>query len=84
MMALFQGLILTAVGLGLLGITYQSLERGWLPCGPRGFLRRLDVQRQLHPMAYWILFVLYAMFGLWVLRTGIAIAFGTMEPLPLS
>jgi len=30
-MALFQGLLFSAIGLGLLAITYQGLGRGWLP-----------------------------------------------------
>lgn len=39
-MALFQGLFFSLIGLGLLAVAYQSLGRGWLPCGPNGFRGR--------------------------------------------
>lgn len=83
-MALFQGLFLSLIGLGLLAVTYQSLERGWLPCGPNGLRGRVEVRRRTQPIGYWVLFALYALFGLWVLRLGVGVLFGSIEPLPLS
>lgn len=83
-MAVFQGLLLSVLGLGLLGITYQSLGRGWLPYGPGGVRRRIEVQRRTQPVAYWSLFLGYTLFALWVLRQGVGILFGTVAPLPLS
>jgi len=83
-MALFQGLFFSVIGIGVLAITYQSLGRGWLPCGPNGFRGRVEVQRRTQPIAYWGLFAAYTLFALWVLNFGVGILFGTMEPLPLS
>ncbi len=84
MMTLFQGLLLSVLGLGLMAVTYQSLGRGWLPCGPNGFRGRVEVQRRTQPVAYWGLFVAYTLFALWILRLGVGILFGTVAPLPLS
>jgi hypothetical protein len=83
-MAVFQGLFFSVIGLGLLAVVYQSLGRGWLPCGPNGLRGRVEVQRGTQPVAYWLLFVSYTLFGLWVLRYGTGILFGTIAPLPLS
>lgn len=83
-MALFQGLLFSVLGLGLLAITYQSLARGWLPWGPGGLHRRLEVQRRTQPVAYWAVFLTYTLFALWLLRQGVGIMFGTVAPLPLS
>ncbi|MCC5868134.1 MAG: hypothetical protein JJU27_06445 [Gammaproteobacteria bacterium] len=83
-MVLFQGLFFSVIGLGLLAVSYQSLGRGWLPCGPNGFRGRVEVQRRTQPVAYWTLLAGYTLFALWVLRYGVGILFGTMDPLPLS
>lgn len=83
-MAVFQGLLLSVLGLGLLGVTYQSLERGWLPYGPSGVRRRIEVQRQAQPVAYWAVFTGYTLFALWLLWLGVGILAGTAESLPLS
>jgi len=83
-MVLFQGLFFSVIGLGLLAVSYQSLGRGWLPYGPNGFRGRVEVQRRTQPVAYWTLLAGYTLFALWVLRYGVGILFGTMDPLPLS
>jgi hypothetical protein len=44
-MALFQGLFFFLLGIGLLLIDYQSLTKGWLPCGPKGFSGRLEFRK---------------------------------------
>ncbi len=83
-MALFQGLLLITIALGVLAMTYRSLGRGWLPCGSNGFRGRFEVHRSAHPVAYWVLFGAYTLFALWVLNSGVGILFGRVHPLPLS
>jgi hypothetical protein len=83
-MALVQGALFVVIGLGLLAVCYQSLARGWLPCGPNGFRGRVEVQRHHSPIGYWLLLVFYTIFGLWVLRYGVGILAGTIEALPLN
>lgn len=44
-MARFQGILFLIFGVGLLVVDYQSLARGWLPCGPNGFAGRLECRK---------------------------------------
>ena len=83
-MALFQGLLLLFFGIGLLIVDYQSLQKGWLPCGPNGRKGRLEFRKDEQPFAYWLMFVLYGAGGLWLLALAIRILTGQIEPLPLN
>lgn len=83
-MVLFQGLLLLLLGAGLLLIVYQSLAKGWLPCGPNGFKGRLELARDQQPLGYWLLFVAYSAGGFWCVFTALGILAGQVEPLPLS
>lgn len=84
MMAVFQGLLFLVIGLGLIGIVYQSLDTGWLPCGPNGFKGRLEFKRREQPIGYWVMFVGYGLAGLWALTFSLRLLAGQAEPLPLS
>lgn len=83
-MELFQTLLLLVLGFGILLVVYQSLDKGWLPCGPSGIRRRLELYRDEQPLAYWFLFVGYTAGGLWCVFTALGIASGQVEPLPLN
>lgn len=82
-MAVFQGLLLLFFGVGLLVVDYQSLARGWLPCGPNGLKGRLEFRRDEQPLGYWLMFIVYGAGGIWCLFAGIGILMGWAEPLPL-
>jgi hypothetical protein len=71
-MAIFQGMLLVLFGLGLLFVDYQSLSRGWLPCGSNGFKGRLKFYRAERPVAYWLMFVGYGLAGLALLVLAFA------------
>jgi hypothetical protein len=81
-MVAFQGLFLILIGGGLLGVTYQSLSKGWLPCGPNGLRGQLRFRRDAQPVTYWTMFGAYTLGGLWALSYGIGVLAGTVEPLP--
>jgi hypothetical protein len=83
-MALVQGLLLLFFGIGLLLVVYQSLEAGWLPCGPNGFKGRVEFSRRQQPLAYWLMFSAYCAGGLWCMFTGLGVLSGQIEPLPLN
>ena len=82
-MAIFQGLLFLFFGAGLLVVVYQSLARGWLPCGPNGFKGRVEFRRDTQPFGYWLMFVVYAVLGLWLLVLALGILSGQTDPLPL-
>ena len=63
-MALFQGIFFLVLGLGLLGVAYQSLARGWLPFGSNGLKGRLEWRRDEQPALFWLAWALYAAAGL--------------------
>jgi hypothetical protein len=83
-MALFQGIFLLVIGIGLLVVTYQSLSKGWLPCGPNGLRGQLRFWRDKQPLGYWGMFGGYTAAGLWAAWYGIGVLAGTVEPLPLN
>ena len=62
-MAQFQGIFFLILGLGLLGVAYQSLARGWLPFGSNGFKGRLEWRRDEQPGLFWLAWALYATAG---------------------
>lgn len=82
-MALFQGLILLVLGLGLLGVVYQSLSLGWLPFGANGFKGRLEWRRNEHPILFWLAWIMYATAGLGSAVYAIGLLLGWNTPLPL-
>src|SRR5690606_22619716 len=76
LMVLFQGLLLLFFGYGLLIVVYQSLDKGWLPCGPNGFKGRLEFRIAEQPLRYWLMFAVYSAGGLWCLFTAFGILSG--------
>jgi hypothetical protein len=82
-MTLLQGLLFLFFGVGLILVDYQSLDRGWLPCGSNWLKGRLEVRRDDHPLAYWTLFLLYGAAGLWLIGFALRLLAGAAEPLPL-
>ena len=83
-MKIFQGLLFLCLGAGLLVVVFRSLGTGWLPCGPNGLNGRLEFHRKDRPVLYWLMFVVYAIAGSWLLIFGIRLLTGTAEPLPLN
>ena len=83
-MALFQGSLLLVLGYGLLIVVYQSLAKGWLPCGPNGFNGRVEFRMDEQPLRYWLMFAVYCAGGLWCVFTAFGVLSGHLEPLPLS
>lgn len=83
-MVIFQGLILLVFGAGLLRVDYQSLSRGWLPCGPKGLKGRLEFRRDQQPYWYWLMFGIYAAAGTALISLAVRILTGHAEPLPLQ
>lgn len=83
-MAVFQGLIFLVLGAGLLFVVYQSLARGWLPCGPNGFKGRLEFHRNRQPVLYWLMFALYGAAGVVLTIFALQLLTGNATPLPLQ
>lgn len=82
-MALFQGIFFLILGLGLLGVAYQSLARGWLPFGSNGFKGRLEWRRDEQPGLFWLAWALYAAAGLAMALFALGLLLGVGTPLPL-
>lgn len=83
-MATFQGLLFLFFGVGLLLVDYQSLSRGWLPCGPKGFSGRLEFRRNEQPFLFWLMFVLYGAGGVALTVFAALLLLGRTAPLPLN
>lgn len=83
-MAFFQGILFLIFGVGLLVVDYQSLARGWLPCGPNGFAGRLEFRKDKQPVGYWAMFSLYAVAGTALTIFALRLLFGSATPLPLA
>lgn len=81
-MTVFQGLFLIVIGIGLMAVTYRSLEKGWLPCGSNWLRGQLRFHREGQPFGYWLMFGLYTAAGLWAAWYGVGVLAGTVEPLP--
>jgi hypothetical protein len=71
-------------GIGLLVVDYQSLTKGWLPCGPNGLKGRLEFHRDTETVRYWLMFLVYGIAGLWMTGFAIRLLIGHAEPLPLQ
>lgn len=82
-MALFQAIFFLLLGLGLLLVDYQSLRRGWLPCGPNGLQGRLEFHRDRQPVRYWLMFMLYGSAGVALILFALRLLIGAADPLPL-
>ena len=65
-------------------VDYQSLARGWLPCGPNGFAGRLEFRRNDQPVRFWALFSLYGVAGIALTVFALRLFVGLATPLPLS
>jgi hypothetical protein len=70
-------------GFGLLGVCYQSLAKGSLPCGPNGLRGRTEFRRRDQPLLYWMMFAVYGVGGLWLIVYALRLLGGTTTPLPL-
>ena len=82
-MALFQGIFFLILGLGLLGVAYQSLARGWLPFGSNGFKGRLERRRDEQPGLFWLAWAMYATAGLVMAVFALGLLLGESTSLPL-
>jgi len=84
MMAVIQGLLFLFFGVGLLIMDWQSLAKGWLPCGPNGLKGRLEFRRDEQPLAFWLMFAVYGAGGMWLTVFALRLLAGNAEPLPLQ
>ena len=82
-MALFQAIFFLLLGSGLLLVDYQSLRRGWLPCGPNGRQGRLEFHRERQPIRFWLMFPLNGSAGVVLILYALRLLVGAAEPLPL-
>lgn len=82
-MAWFQAIFFLLLGLGLLLVDFQSLRRGWLPCGPNGLQGRLEFHRDRQPIRYWLMFLVYGGAGIALVLFALRLLMGATEPLPL-
>ena len=82
-MALFQGIFFLILGLGLLGVAYQSLARGWLPFGSNGFKGRLEWRRDEQLGLFWLAWAMYATAGLVMAVFALGLLLGESTSLPL-
>lgn len=83
-MAIVQGLVFLFFGVGLLLVDYQSLSRGWLPCGPKGFSGRLEFRKNEQPALFWLMFLVYGAAGIALIVFAVRLLLGNAEPLPLN
>ena len=82
-MALCQGIFFLILGLGLLGVAYQSLARGWLPFGSNGFKGRLEWRRDEQPGLFWLAWAMYATAGPVMAVFALGLLLGESTSLPL-
>jgi len=82
-MAIVQGLVFLFFGVGLLLVDYQSLSRGWLPCGPKGLSGRLEFRRNEQPILFWLMFLAYGAAGIALIVFALRLLVGGATPLPL-
>ncbi|MFN4291360.1 MAG: hypothetical protein ACK4E7_10835 [Permianibacter sp.] len=82
-MAWLQAIFFLLLGLGLLLVDFQSLRRGWLPCGPNGLQGRLEFHRDRQPIRYWLMFLVYGGAGIALVLFALRLLMGAAEPLPL-
>lgn len=81
--AVIQAAFFLIFGLGPLGICYQSLSKGSLPCGPNGLKGRVEFSRGDQPFLYWMMFAVYGAGGLWLIVYALRLLSGTTTPLPV-
>jgi len=83
-MELLQGFFLLIMGVGVLAVDYQSLAKGWLPCGPDGHGGLQKFFREEQPFLYWLMFGVFGILGLVMIVLSMRMFMGDMEALPLS
>jgi hypothetical protein len=81
--ALIQAAFFLIFGFGLLGVDFQSLAKGSLPCGPNGLKGRTEFSRKDQPALYWLMFAVYGAGGLWLIIQALRLLSGTATPLPV-
>ena len=81
--ALVQAAFFLIFGFGLLGVDFQSLTTGVLPCGTKGLEGRVEFSRRDQPALYWLMFAVYGAGGLWLIVTAIRLLSGASTPLPV-
>jgi hypothetical protein len=82
-MTLFQGLFMLVLGVGLIAVALQGMNRGWLPNGPNGFKKGEGVKKEDQPVAFWFFFSLYLGGGAAVALYALRLLSGHAAPLPL-
>lgn len=81
--ALIEAAFFLIFGFGLLGVDFQSLSKGSLPCGPNGLRGRIEFSRKDQPILYWLMFAVYGGGGLWLISYALRLLSGTATPLPV-
>ena len=81
--AKIQAAFFLVIGFGLLGVDFQSLSTGVLPCGPNGLKGRTEFSRHHQPALYWLMFAVYGVGGLWLIVTALRLLTGAATPLPM-
>jgi hypothetical protein len=82
-MAMFQGLFFLVMGILLMVITYQSISKGFLPFGSKGFFEKLEIQKVSNPLGFWAVFSLYALGSTGITIYALLILAGICPPLPI-
>jgi hypothetical protein len=81
--AMVQAAFFLIFGVGLLGVDFQSLGKGVLPCGARGLQGKTEFSRKDQPVLYWLMFAVYGAGGLWLIIHAVRLLSGTAPPLPV-
>ncbi len=81
--ALVQAAFFLIFGFGLLGVDFQSLSKGSLPCGPNGLRGRAEFSRRDQPFLYWLMFAVYGAGGLWLIVYALRLLSGAVAPPPV-
>jgi hypothetical protein len=81
--AMVQAAFFLIFGFGLLGLDFQSLSKGSLPCGPNGLKGRVEFSRRDQPVLYWLMFSVYGAGGLWLIVHALRLLSGAATPLPI-
>jgi hypothetical protein len=79
--ALVQAAFFLIFGFGLLGVDFQSLTTGVLPCGTKGLEGRIEFSRHDQPALFWLMFAVYGSGGLWLIVTAIRLLTGAATAL---
>ena len=80
--AAFQGWLFLVLGAGMMGVAWNSLRTGWLPCGPRRPGADITIWRHERALFYWLLFIGYNVFGFWFSSRALCLIKDSCPPLP--